>query len=138
MRSLLSYLSPYVRSLELQVEKLDAERVQLQNRLLHAYSGYELRQPVPSYADAQGIGQPAVNKAPSTEDVIGRGIMSTESLMQEYEKACLAESEGITGVTIEAERQRVIAANAEAGAEYEKNIEAAKRQASMESGRTVI
>src|SRR5258707_12832522 len=96
---------PYTTSLEERVRELTVERDNLLNRLLHAYSGYELRQPVPSYAEAQGIGQPAVNKAPSTEDVVGRGIMSTEALMQEYEKACLAESEGITGVTIEAERQ---------------------------------
>lgn len=42
MRSLLGYLSPYVRSLELRVDELNVERVKLLDRILHVTTGAPL------------------------------------------------------------------------------------------------
>jgi len=129
---------PYTVSLEERVRELTKERDDLLNRLLHAYSGYELRQPVPSYAEANGLGQPAATKAPTGDEVLGRGRKSTMDLMAEYEEACLAESQGIANVTARAERQRVEEENLKAAEEYEDNKIKAQKQAAAESGRAVM
>lgn len=129
---------PYTVSLEERVKELTVERDALLNRLLHAYSGYELHQSVPSYAEAQGIGVPAATKAPTGDEVLGRGVMSNDQLMREYEEACLREAAGVEGITLEAARQKAEEDNLAAAEEHEQNLLKAKQRAAAESGRNVM
>lgn len=115
------FKSEYTKSLEKRVEKLEKEREDLLNRLLHAYSGYELRHPVPSYFEAQNA-QPAANKAPTGDEVIGKGIHSTFDLLQELENATLQESEGIPDITVKVAREQAVEENERAAKEMEDEI----------------
>ena len=127
---MLGYLCPYVRSLETQVEKLEKERDELLNRLLHAYSGYELRQPVPSYAEVQQ----AQYKSPAGDEVIGRGVHATLDLLDELENETMRRSTGIADITVAAAREQAKEANEEAAQEYERNLVRARTAAAAESG----
>jgi hypothetical protein len=131
VRSLISYLSPYVRSLELRIEELNAERIALQNRLLHAYSGYELRQPVPSYAEVSANADKVV---PGGDAVIGAGNRATVDILQALEDKSWEEAEGVTGLTAEAARQRAQEEFDNNAKEYEERLIKAKQKAAADSG----
>jgi hypothetical protein len=131
VRSLLGYLSPYVRSLELRIEELNTERVALQNRLLHAYSGYELKQNVPSYYEAQ---QKDAGTANVGDAVMGTGSHSTVDVLKKLEDASWEEDSGITGMTAEAARQRAQEEFDNNAKEYEQRVLQARRDAAAKSG----
>jgi len=128
------WLFPYTSSLEERVKELTVERDNLLNRLLHAYSGYELRQPVPSYAEAQGIGAVGVNKAPGAEDVIGKGTHSTLDLLKELEDATLRAESGFDDLTVEAARQRAEEDMQDEGRAYTERVRKAKVETAAAAG----
>lgn len=131
------WLFPYTASLEERIAKLEKEREDLLNRLLHAYSGYELRQPVPSYAEANGLGQPGVTKAPKDDEIILSRRPSID-LLAELENASLREADGIADVTWKVERERIEEENRKAADEFEQAKIKAMKQAAAESGRSVM
>ena len=122
---------PYTHHLEEQLKELRIERDALLNRLLHAYSGYELKQPVPSYAEAQSI---TVTKSPTSDEVMGKGTHSTLDLMKEYEDACLRADAETSDVTVESDRARVQEEFQEAAKEYENRLLKARAAAAANSG----
>jgi hypothetical protein len=128
--NLVKLLFPYRAHLEKQIEELKAEKDALLNRLLHAYSGYELKQPVPSYAEVNG----KVPSLPETDTVMGKGTHSTLDLLEELENETLRRSEGIDDITVKAARDAAIRENQEAAAEYERNMIKMKAKAAAESG----
>jgi hypothetical protein len=132
--NLRKFFFPYTVSLEERVKELTVERDNLLNRLLHAYSGYELRQPVPSYAEAQGIGQPGVNKSPVGDEVLGRGTHSTLDLMKEMEEATLRAESGFDDLTVEAARQRAEEDMQDEGRAYTERVRKAKVEAAAAAG----
>lgn len=123
-------LFPSYRMLEEQVRELKAQNETLLNRLIYAYSGYELRQAVPTYADALA----ASNKAPTEDKVLGTGIHSNFDLLRELEEASLKESEGISDITIAAARSRAEQENLEAAEEYTARLEKARNAAKVDNG----
>lgn len=128
--SLRKWLFPYTSSLEEQLKEVKVERDNLLNRLLHAYSGYELRQPVPSYADAQA----AVTKPPTEDQVLGKGTHATIDLMKEYESACLRADAETSDVTVESDRLRVQEEFQKHAQEYEERLMKARTAAAANSG----
>lgn len=79
MRSLIGFFSAYVRSLELRVDELNAERTKMLERIIRLTTGYGLDEPVPNVA--QEVEQ-SIEIQKKQQDVI-KGIPSGRPRVQD-------------------------------------------------------
>jgi hypothetical protein len=126
MRSLLGYLSPYIRSLEERIEKAEGEKSKLLDRILHLTTGAPLELPkdTPVIAENPSVVQQAVAKAAEKELEFG-GFPTFAQMLADKEAQSFREDARLEPETQLAAIQR---SDEELTEEQQKSVEALKKQ----------